>query len=94
VGGHEGWLGSRVSVVPIFVHRADILILFIHSLQVCVLSVFLLAGLLGPLLAKTAKLPIEGGADLKPPVLVVSSYRKVTSFLLCFKSENLSLWFT
>jgi hypothetical protein len=46
------------------------------SLQVNVLSVFLLAGLLGPLMAKTAKLPIEGGAEVKPHLVVVTSNRK------------------
>ncbi|KIM22320.1 hypothetical protein M408DRAFT_79206 [Serendipita vermifera MAFF 305830] len=43
------------------------------SLQVNVLSTFLLAGLLAPLLAKTAKLPVPGGANLKPHLVVVSS---------------------
>ncbi|KIM23279.1 hypothetical protein M408DRAFT_27970 [Serendipita vermifera MAFF 305830] len=43
------------------------------ALQVNVLSTFLLAGLLAPLLAKTEKLPAPGGANLKPHLVVVSS---------------------
>jgi len=53
-----------------------------------VLSVFLLAGLLGPLMAKTAKLSVDGGADLKPHLVVVTSNRKAYHFLCMIKVSD------
>jgi hypothetical protein len=51
------------------------MILIIHpSLQVNVLSTFLLAGLLAPLIAKTGKLPVPlHGSTLKPHLVIVAS---------------------
>jgi hypothetical protein len=62
---------------PGLICRTDNVMLFMHSLQVNVLSVFLLAGLLGSLMAKTAKLPSHGGSEVKPHLVVVTSNRKV-----------------
>lgn len=45
-----------------------------HSLQTNVLSTFLLAALLAPIVAKTAKLPVPlAGSTLKPHLVIVAS---------------------
>ena len=80
MGGRLGEFYCLSSIV----HEAHIT----FSLQVNVLSTFLLAALLAPLLAKSAKVPVVGGADLKPHLVVVASDRRSSSHCLCYLSNH------
>lgn len=59
------------------------------ELQVNVLSTFLLAALLAPLLAKTAKLPPLPGSPLKPHLVVVTSDTHYFAPLHAHKQSNI-----